>query len=85
VSIPTHTDVSIDTIRGYFNAYLSHKFLIDHLVNMKAVGLVNMEWVDQSKAPYLHDKLIQLQNALNFNVKNLAQLVRDYFTLFAWL
>jgi len=52
---------------------------------MKVGGLVKMEWVYQSKALYLHKKLIRLQNALNFNVKNLAQLVRDYFTLFAWL
>ena len=83
MSIPKHTDVSVDTIRGFFNAYLSHKYFIDHLVELGAVKLLIKNWVYQSKAIKVHKTLIQLQDALNFNVKSLAQLVRQITILSA--
>ena len=78
VSIPKHTDVTVDTIRGFYNTYLSHKYLIDHLVKLGAVKLVIKNWVYQSRAIKLHNKLVELQNVLNYNVKKLAQLVRQH-------
>ena len=73
--IPKHTNVSVDTIRGFFNAYLSHKYLIDYLAEFDAVELLNKNWVYYSQTLKVHSELKQLQDALNFNVKNLAQLV----------
>ena len=76
VSIPRHTDVTVDTIRGFFNTYLSHKYLIDYLVKLGAGELVIRNWVPHSRAIKIHNKLVQLQDVLTFNVKKLAQLVR---------
>ena len=76
VSIPKRTDVTVDIIRGFYNAYLSHKYLIDYLVNLGASELVIRNWVPHSRAIKIRNKLEQLQNVLNFNVKKLAQLVR---------
>ena len=74
--IPEHTNVSVDTIRGFFNAYLSHKYVIDYLVDLNATTLADKYWAYSSKALDLHKQLKKLQSVLNFNVKNLAQLVR---------
>lgn len=74
---PKLTDISIDTIRGFFNAYLSHKFFIDYLVNLNVTGLLIEHWVNQPKATVAYKNLVKLQDVLNFNVKKLAQLVRQ--------
>ena len=77
VSIPKHTDVTADTIRGFFNAYLSHKYLIDRLVKLGAGELVIRNWANQAQVLKFRNKLVQLQDVLNYNVKKLAQLVRQ--------
>ena len=76
VTIPKHTNVSVETIRGFLNAFLSHKYIIDYLVKLNANGIVGKDWVYFSKALSLHGHLVKLQEVLNFNVKKLAQLVR---------
>ena len=76
VTIPKHTDVSVETIRGFLNAYLSHKYVIDYLVKLNANGTEGKNWVHFSKALSLHEQLVKLQEVLNFNVKKLAELVR---------
>ena len=76
VTIPKHTNVSVDTIRGFFNAYLSHKYAIDYLVELGADEFVYRDWYF-TKATLVHEELVKLQDVLNYNVKNLAHLVRQ--------
>ena len=76
--IPKHTDVSIETIRGFFNAFLLHKHFIDYLVSQTDTELVYKKtWVYLTRKTDLRKSLENLQDVLNFNVKNLAQLVRQ--------
>ena len=81
VSIPKHTDVTVDTIRGFYNAYLSHKYLIDHLVSLNTTKLVRRNWANQVGVLEFYKKLMQLQDVLNDNVEKLAQLVSQNLTV----
>ena len=74
-SIPESTSVSIDTIRGFFNAYLLHKYCIDYIVSLNAAKLVDNNWVYQTNAESLYENLLKLQDALNFNIQKLHLLV----------
>jgi len=76
-SIPESTNVTIDTIKGFFNTYLLHKYIVDYMANLGAKGLVNKNWVHQANAVNLSSELLQLQNALNFSIQNLALLVSE--------
>ena len=80
VTVPKHADVSVDTIRRFFNAYLSHKYVIDYLVELGTTELVERDWAYQSKARNVHEQLVKLQDILNYNVKNLAHLVRQFYS-----
>ena len=75
--ISSHTDPSINTIRRFFNAYLLHKYAVEYLIKLGPNVLVRWDWVHSSKASEVHKQLEKLQDVLNFNVKNLAQLVRQ--------
>ena len=75
VSIPENTVVSIDTIRGFFNAYLLHKYYVDYIVNLNETGLVRNNWVEQAKVKRVYKNLVKLQVALNFNIQKLHLLV----------
>ena len=76
VTVPQSVNPSVDTIRGYFNAYLMHKIYVEYLVvNLTAKGLIHKEWVQPSTANKVYRNLAVLLSVLNYNVKNLAQLV----------
>ena len=75
VTIPESTNVSTNTIRGFFNAYLLHKYFVDYIVILNVSKLVDKNWVYQTIANDFYGKLLQLQNALNFNIHKLNQLV----------
>lgn len=91
VSIPVSTNVSVDTVRSFFNAYLLHKYFVDYIVNLNTTKLVSKNWVYQTNSTQLYEKLMQLQDALNYNIQKLDLLVRnlqpvaryinDYFSL----
>ena len=87
VSIPENTLVSIDTIRGFFNAYLLHKYFVDYVVNLEAATLVKNNWVQQINAKSVYENLLKLQVALNFNIQKLHLLVSTQYVLLAiaWL
>lgn len=76
-TVPRHPNVSIDTIRRFFNAYLSHKYVIDYLAELGADKLVAKYWVSSTKARNVHEQLVKLQDVLNYNVINIAHLVRQ--------
>lgn len=79
VIAPQSANVSIDTIRGYFNAYLMHKMYVEHLVvNLSASDLLDREWVKASTAKDVHKNFTKLLAVINYNIKNLAQLVSSY-------
>ena len=78
VSIPNNTKVSIDTIRGFFNAYLLHKYFVDYIVNLNAATLVKNNWVYQTNVNTLYENLQKLQDALNFNIQKLHLLVSTH-------
>lgn len=75
-SVPNNDDISLDTIRGFFKAYLLHKQFINYVINLNKVNLVDKNWIIQSKAQDTYTSLTKLQSVLNFNVKNLFLLVR---------
>ena len=75
VTIPESTNVSADTIRGFFNAYLLHKYFVDYIVILNVSKLVDKNWVYQTIANDFYGKLLQLQKALNFHIHKLDQLV----------
>ena len=85
VSIPESTSVSIDTIRGFFNAYLLHKYFVDFIVNLNAAELVDYNWVYQTNVENLYENLLKLQDALNFNIQKLHLLVSAHSMAIAWL
>ena len=64
-------------MRRYFNAYLSHKYVIDYLAELGADKLVAKRWASYSKASNVHEQLVKLQDVLNYNVINIAHLVRQ--------
>lgn len=82
MSIPEKTGASVETIRGFFRAYLSHKYYVDHLINLNASKLIERNWLYQEKVVNhnVYEKLLQLQNVLNFHVQNLFLLVRIILT-----
>ena len=57
-------DTSITTVKQFYNAYLMHKLYVKHLIDHLPT--------DDST----NDGLNKLLNILEYNVKNLAQLVR---------
>ena len=74
--VPQSVNPSVDTIRGYFNAYLMHKRYVEYLVvNLTALELFKKGWVQPSTASKVYKNLKVLLTVLNHNVKNLAQLV----------
>ena len=74
--VPHSVNPSVDTIRGYFNAYLMHKIYVEYLVvNLTALELFKKGWVQPSTASRVYNNLKVLRIVLNHNVKNLAQLV----------
>ena len=74
--VPQSVNPSVDTIRGYFNAYLMHKIYVEYLVvNLTALELFQKGWVQPSTASKVYNNLKVLLTVLNHNVKNLAQLV----------
>ena len=76
VSIPKSTNASsIDTIRGFFNAYLLHKHFIDYVVNLNINELVSKHWIYQANSHKLYGMILLLQSALNFNIQKLDLLV----------
>ena len=75
--IPTHADESIDKMRKFFNLYLSHKYAIDYLAELDANELVAKNWAFITKANNVHKQLVKLQDVLNYNVINIAHLVRQ--------
>ena len=78
VTIPQSINASIDTVSGYFNAYLMHKMYIEYLVvNLSAVGLLSKEWVKPSTASSVHNNLNELLIVLKYNVDNFIQLVSN--------
>lgn len=81
VSIPENTLVSIDTIRGFFNAYLLHKYFVDYIVNLNAAKLVENNWVQQTNVNSVYENLLKLQVVLNFNIQKLHLLVSTHILL----
>ena len=79
ISVPTTDDVSLDTLRSFFKAYLSHKQFVDYMINLTVTNLVDKNWIIQSKANNTYKKLLLLQDTLNFNVKKLFLLVRQAY------
>ena len=75
MTIPESTNISTNTIRGFFNAYLLHKYFVDYIIILNASKLVDKNWVYQTIAKDFYGKLLQLQNALNFNIHKLHRLV----------
>ena len=74
--VPQSVNPSVDTIRGYFNAYLMHKRYVEYLVvNLTALELFKKGWVQPLAASKVYNNLKVLLTVLNHNVKNLAQLV----------
>ena len=79
ISVPTTDDISLDTLRSFFKAYLSHKQFVDYMINLTVTNLVDKNWIIQSKANDTYKKLLLLQDTLNFNVKKLFLLVRQAY------
>lgn len=75
VTAPQSVNASVDTIRGYYNAYLMHKIYVEYLVNLGAKGLLIKGWAPLSTSVQLHNDLSKLLDVLKYNVKKLAQLV----------
>jgi len=75
VVIPYANDTSITTIRHFFNAYLMHKLYVEHLVGLGVVNLLEKEWLQLSTAISTYNGLTKLLTILQYNVKNLVQLV----------
>ena len=81
ITVPTTDDVSLDTFRNFFKAYISHKQFVNYMINLNATNLVDKNWVIQTKANETYKKLLQLQDTLDFNVKKLFLLVRQAYKL----
>ena len=77
ISVPTTGDVSLDALRSFFKAYLSHKQFVDYMINLTVVDLVDKNWIIHSRANDTYMKLMLLQKILNFNVNKLFILVRQ--------
>ena len=71
-----YNDTSITTIRHFFNAYLMHKLYVEHLVGLGNTNLLEKNWLQPSTAVDTYNNLTKLLSILNYNVKNLGQLVR---------
>jgi len=76
VTAPQSANATVDTIRGYFNAYLLHTLYMEHLVHdLGAADLLSREWIQPSTKGNVYNNLKKLLTVLKYNVKNLAQLV----------
>ena len=53
-----------------------HKLYIEHLVKLNLPNLFERSWLSAQAAYDTYDGLTDLLNILEYNVKNLAQLVR---------
>ena len=71
-----YNDTSITAIRHFFNTYLMHKLYVEHLVGLGEVKLLEKEWLQLPTAVDTYNNLTKLMNILNYNIKNLGQLVR---------
>lgn len=79
ISVPQNNNASLDTIRGFFQAFLSHKEFINHVINLGMAKLVSKNWIVHSKANETYKNFMELRDALNFNAKRLFSLVRKIF------
>ena len=73
--VPKATDVSVNAIRQFFNAYLVHKLFVDHLLKFSPHELLYNGWVDQIDVYDLIKQLSKLKRTLQYNLKSLAVLV----------
>jgi len=78
VQIPKSNDVSVGTIKGFFNAYLLHKYVVDYMVTFSDAEFVAKNWIYQINSTNFNKKLLKLQDVLNSNIQKLAQLVRNH-------
>ena len=70
-----HTNVSVNAIRQFFNAYHVHKLFVEHLMKLTPDELLYNGWVYQNHVADLNQQLIKLNHILQYNLKNLAILV----------
>ena len=75
--VPKATNVSVNATRQFFNAYLTHKLFVEHLMKFTPHELLNNGWVDQTNVYDLIKQLAKLNHTLQYNVKNLAVLVSN--------
>jgi len=76
VTVPKTTNVSVNSIRQFFNAYYVHELFVEHLMN-STDGLLYKDWVYQAKVYELNEQLAKLKSILQYNVKSLAMMVSN--------
>jgi len=77
VIVPKTTNVLVNSIRQFFNAYYVHELFVEHLMKFTPDELLYNGWVYQTKVYELNEQLAKLKSILQYNVKSLARMVSN--------